>query len=118
MALLTTPCFRCLYLLIATLYNSHYCELRGGRTVVEEILRAHRDAAIKLLKENRAQSREGIEVLVRERLPKIAHSLQGSAALTAPQVEALYQEVLDLSFVMFSLGFTLAHTIDQPKVRA
>lgn len=86
--------------------------------MVEEILRAHRDAAIKLLKENRAQSREGIEVLVRERLPKIAHSLQGSAALTAPQVEALYQEVLDLSFVMFSLGFTLAHTIDQPKVRA
>lgn len=87
---------------------------------MEDILRGHRDAALKLLKENRAQSREGIEVLVRERLPKLAASIQqGGAPMTGPQVEALYQEVLDLSFVMFALGYTLAHTLeDRPKSRA
>lgn len=86
-----------------------------GDGQVEEILRAHRDEALKLLKENRAQSAEGIEVLVRQRLPKIAAALQsnGGASLAAPQMEALYQEIVDLSFVMFSLGYTLAHTLEE-----
>lgn len=81
---------------------------------MEDILRAHRDAALKLLKENRAQSREGIEVLVRERLPKITAALQnGVSPLSAPQLEALYQEIVDLSFIMFALGYTLAHTLEE-----
>lgn len=87
---------------------------------MEEILRAHRDEALQLLRENRAQSREGVEILVRQRLPKLIASLQqGGGSLSAPQVEALYQEVVDLSFIMVSLGYTLAHTIhDLPKVRS
>ncbi len=90
-----------------------------GDELVEEILRAHRDQALGLLRENRAQSREGVEVLVRQRLPKLVAALsQSGGSLSAPEVEALYQEVLDLSFIMVSLGYTLAHTVDQlPKVR-
>ncbi|MFZ5826286.1 MAG: hypothetical protein ACOY94_18475 [Bacillota bacterium] len=86
---------------------------------MEEILRAHRDEALKLLKENRAQSAEGIEILVRQRMPKITAALQsGGAPLSAPQSEALYQEMLDLSFVMFALGYTLAHTLEEkPRSR-
>ncbi|MFZ5814397.1 MAG: hypothetical protein ACOY93_03735 [Bacillota bacterium] len=86
---------------------------------MEDILRAHRDEALKLLTENRAQSREGIELLVRQRLPKLAAAIQESGgSLTAPQLEALYQEILDLSFVMFALGYTLAHTLeDRPRTR-
>lgn len=81
---------------------------------MEEILRAHRDNALALLKENRAQSREGIEVLVRQHLPKLMTSLQqGGAPLSRQQTEALYQEILDLSFVMFSLGYTVAHTLEE-----
>lgn len=91
-----------------------------GDEQVEEILRAHRDEALKLLKENRAQSAEGIEVLVRQRLPKIAAALHnGGAQLSGPQSEALYQEMLDLSFVMFALGYTVAHTLEgKPSSRA
>lgn len=87
---------------------------------MEDILRVHRDEALKLLKENRAQSREGIEILVRERLPKLAATLQnGGTPLPAPRLEALTQEILDLSFVMFALGYTLAHTLEErPKSRA
>lgn len=87
---------------------------------MEDILRGHRDAALRLLKENRAQSREGIEALVRERLPDLAASLQrGGSPVSGPQLEALYQEMVDLSFVMFALGYTLAHMLDErPKARA
>lgn len=82
---------------------------------MEEVLRSHRDHALALLQENRAQSREGIEVLVRERLPQLAAALKkGGSPLTTPQMEALYNELLDLSFVMFSLGYTMAHTVDEP----
>lgn len=83
--------------------------------MVEEILRAHRDEALKLLKDNRAQSREGIDVLVQQRLPQLIATIQnGSGApLTEERLAALYQEVLDLSYVMFALGYTMAHTVDQ-----
>ena len=82
---------------------------------MEEILRGHRDRALAILQENRAQSREGIEILVRERLPQLAAALkQGGAPLTTAQMDALYQELLDLSFVMFALGYTMAHTVEQP----
>jgi len=87
---------------------------------VEQTLRAHRDQALKLLKENRAQSRESIEMLVRNRLGAIAASAKPEGTpLTAEQLEALYQEVMDLSYVMFSLGYTLARTVDggQPGQR-
>jgi hypothetical protein len=92
---------------------------KEGDEQVEDILRAHRDEALKLLKENRAQSREGIELLVRQRLPKMIVALQnGGAPLSAPQIETLYQEVVDLSFTMFALGYTLAHTLEErPKAR-
>lgn len=76
----------------------------------EQILRANRDQALKFLKENRAQSREGIELLVKEHLPAIAAAARPEGSLTPAQVEALYREVLDLSFMMFSLGYTLANT--------
>lgn len=80
---------------------------------MEEVLRAHRDEALNLLKENQAHSREGIEILVRERLPKLAAALENGAPVATPQLEALYQEMLDLSFVMFALGYTMAHTLEE-----
>jgi len=87
--------------------------MRG--TNVEEILRAYRDRAYTLLAENRAQSREGIELLVRERLPSVAAALSSEGpALTTAQLDALYHELLEISFTMFSLGYTVAHTLDQP----
>lgn len=89
-----------------------------GTNGVEQILVAHRDRALQLLRENRMESREGIELLVRERLPHVAEALRNGAPLTTHQLEALYQEMLDLSFVMFSLGYTIAHTVDEkPKAR-
>lgn len=84
---------------------------------MEQILVAHRDRALQLLRENRMDSREGIELLVRERLPKVAEAMRNGSPLTTPQLEALYQEMLDLSFVMFSLGYTIAHTVEE-KPRA
>ena len=80
------------------------------------MLRAHRDQALKLLKENRAQSREGIELLVRGRLGSLAAAANPGGSLKPEQVEALYQEVLDLSYIMFSLGYTLAHTVDPKQI--
>jgi len=81
---------------------------------VEEILRGYRDRAYALLAENRAQSREGIELLVRERLPHVAAAMQaGGKPLTTEQLEALYHELLEISFTMFSLGYTIAHTVDR-----
>ncbi|HEY3368077.1 MAG TPA: hypothetical protein VGK74_23700 [Symbiobacteriaceae bacterium] len=83
-----------------------------GDPPVEDVLRAHRDQALQLLKENRGQTREGIELLARERLGAIAAAAQsGGPELTPEQLEALYQEVLNLSYIMFSLGFTVAHTV-------
>lgn len=78
---------------------------------MEKVLRTHRDQALKLLKENRLQSREGIEVLVKDRLGAIAAAMQPNQSLTVEQTEALYREVLDLSQIMFSLGYTMAHTV-------
>ncbi|MBP2018310.1 hypothetical protein J2Z79_001711 [Symbiobacterium terraclitae] len=82
---------------------------------MEEILRVYRDRAYTLLAENRAQAREGIEILVRERLPEVAAALRaGGAPLSTAQLDALYHQLLDISFTMFSLGYTMAHTVDQP----
>ncbi|HWH72263.1 MAG TPA: hypothetical protein VNT26_23075 [Candidatus Sulfotelmatobacter sp.] len=77
---------------------------------MEQVLRTHRDQALKLLKENKAQSREGIEMLVKGRLAAIAAAAHPHGTINAEQVEALYKEVLDLSYAMFALGFTMAHT--------
>lgn len=87
---------------------------------MEEVLRAHRDRALKLLRENKAQAREGIEMLVKNRLGQIAAATRpGAQPLAAEQVEALYQEVLDLAYVMFSLGYTMAHTVElDPALKA
>lgn len=78
---------------------------------MEEVLRAHRDQALQLLKENRAQTRDGIELLVRGRLGAIAAAAQSDSDLTPEQLGALYQEVLNLSYIIFSLGYTVAHTV-------
>lgn len=76
---------------------------------MEQDLRIHREQALKLLQENRAQAREGIELLVKERLTKLALTASGGRALSNEQLQSLYAEVLDLSFTMFSLGYTMAH---------
>jgi len=88
-----------------------------GDQSVEELLRAHRDQALRILKENRGQSREGIEVLVRGRLSAIASAALPRGTTPTPEaVERLYQEVLDLSYAMFSLGYTMAHTLQKEPV--
>lgn len=79
---------------------------------MEELLRTHRDQAFKILQENRAQSREGIELLVRSRLEQLAVTMgPGGKALLPEQAESLYREMLDLSYSMFSLGYAMAHTM-------
>lgn len=99
-------------------YGRRLLKEEGG-SAMEQVLRAHRDQALKLLKENRGQSREGIELLVRGRLGAIAAAAKpGGEPLTAEQLEALYQEMLDLSCVMFSLGYTMAHAVhSEPAAR-
>lgn len=77
---------------------------------MEQVLRTHRDEALKILKENKAQSREGIELLVRGRLAAIATAARPDGAVSPEQIEALYREVVDLSFNMFALGYTMART--------
>ncbi len=87
--------------------------------MVEEILRAHRDEALRILKENRLQSREGIELLVRGRLNAImAAARDAGRPPSEEQVQELYKEVLDLSFIMFSLGYTMANTVTDPTFEA
>ncbi|HEY8347953.1 MAG TPA: hypothetical protein VIL07_11915 [Symbiobacteriaceae bacterium] len=84
---------------------------------MEELLRFHRDQALRILKENRGQSREGIELLVRGRLSAIASAaLPQGTTPTREGIEALYREVLDLSYAMFSLGYTMAHTLQKEPV--
>lgn len=77
---------------------------------MEQALRTHREQALRLLQENRAQARESVELLVRERLSKLTSSVNGGRALSNEQLQNLYAEVLDLSYTMFSLGYTMAHT--------
>jgi hypothetical protein len=78
---------------------------------MEQVLRSHRDQAMKFLKENRAQSRDGIEILAKDHLPAIVAAARADGQPVTPeQVEAMYREVLNLSYVMFSLGYALAKT--------
>ncbi|MGE5676048.1 MAG: hypothetical protein ACM3XM_19595 [Mycobacterium leprae] len=94
-------------------------EVGGLVDLAEDVLRTHRDQAIKILNENRAQSREGIELLVQERLGAIAAAThQGKPELTHAEANALYKEILDLSFMMFSLGYTMAHAVAKEPARA
>ncbi|HYG58276.1 MAG TPA: hypothetical protein VD902_09480 [Symbiobacteriaceae bacterium] len=80
---------------------------------MEQILKTHRDEALKLLKENRAQTREGIELLVKGRLGAIAAAAcPPGAPPSAADLEVLYREVVDLAYMMFSLGYTVAHTVE------
>ncbi len=75
---------------------------------MEQALRMGREQAFKLLQENRAQAREGIELLVKERLTKLSMAASGGRALSNEQLQSLYAEVLDLSYTMFSLGYSVA----------
>jgi hypothetical protein len=109
-----TSCFRSLCHLIFVSYNVHEFMKVGGSPMVEQVLRSHRDQALQLIKENRAQSREGIELLVRGRLGAIAAAIRpAGGTLSEEQLNALYHEVLDLSYMMFSLGYTMAHMVDR-----
>lgn len=84
---------------------------REVRGLTEQELGALRDTALKLLRENQGQAREGIEWLVRDRLSKVAAAVRPQDSVLSPeQMEHLHQELLDLGFVMFSLGYTVAHT--------
>lgn len=77
---------------------------------MEQALRAHRDEALKLLEENRFQTREGIELLVKERLTKLTAKASPGRALEDEQLQAFYIELLDLSFRMFILGYSVAQS--------
>lgn len=85
----------------------------------EQELRVYRDQAMRLLRDNSGQSREAIELLVREKLDKVCLAADPSGrALSPQQVEALYKEMVDISFLMFSLGYSMAHTLSKDVVRA
>lgn len=79
-------------------------------TTMEQILRTHRDAALKLLSENQERVREGIDLLVRDKLPEILATIQTPEAPALPnaQVEALYGEILGLAYSMFALGYSVS----------
>jgi hypothetical protein len=78
---------------------------------VERILRASREEALQVLRENRGQSREGVDILVKERLASIVAASGTNANLSTEQLEALYNEMLDLSYAIFSLGYAMAATL-------
>lgn len=81
---------------------------------MEQELRIHRDQAIKLLQENYAQSREGVELLVQDRLAGLASAVRSKGAPpSSAETEALYREVLDLSYTIFSLGYAVGQTMPQ-----
>lgn len=81
---------------------------------MEQELRIHRDQAIKLLQENYAQSREGVDLLVQDRLTALATAARSKGARpSGAEMEALYQEVLDLSYTIFSLGYAVGQTMPQ-----
>lgn len=82
---------------------------------MEQVLRSHRDQALQLLKENKAQSREGIEMLVKGRLAAIAAAAHPQGVISPEQLESLYREVVDLSYMIFALGFTLAQTTEEAR---
>lgn len=82
---------------------------------MEQVLRSHREQALRLLRENKGQSREGVEMLVRGRLATIASLAQAKGPVSQEQMESLYREVCDLSYAMFALGYTMAHTSDDKK---
>jgi hypothetical protein len=82
---------------------------------MEQVLRSHREHALKLLRENKGQSREGVELLVRGRLATIASLAQPKGTVSQEQLESLYQEVCDLSYAMFALGYTMARSGDEKK---
>ena len=90
-------------------YNHSNTFTVRGQIGLEQDLRAHRDRALKLLQENQAQSREALEHLVKERLTKLTTTASPGRALNNDQLQAFYSEVVDLSYIMFSLGFTMAH---------
>jgi len=86
----------------------------------EQQLRMHRDQALAILKENRGQTREGIELLLRERLIRLAKSATPDGRIPGPEaLEAFYQELLDLSSIMFSLGYSVANALPvEPSTRS
>jgi len=83
---------------------------------MEQQLWDHREQALKLLRENRGQTREGIDLLVRERLPLLARIPRPDGSPpSAQQTERLYHEILELSYLVFALGYTVAQTLDPAK---
>jgi len=77
---------------------------------LEQELRIHREQALKLLQENKAQTREAVEYLVKDRLAKLTGTASPGRALSNEQLQTFYGEVIDLSYQIFSLGYTVAHT--------
>lgn len=84
---------------------------------MEQELRVHREQALKLLQENRAQAREAVEYLVKDRLTKLTGTASPGRALSNEQLQAFYGEVIDLSYQIFSLGYTVAHTTSNEPIR-
>lgn len=80
--------------------------------VTEQVLKSGRDAALRLLTENRGQVRDGVELLVREKMGEIirASRAPGEPPLPPAQAEALYAEVLTLAYNLFALGYTISTT--------
>lgn len=82
---------------------------------MEQALRLYREEALKVLQENRHQSREAVEMLVKQRLQKLTAAAAPGRALDNDQLQAFFAEVLDLSFSIFSLGFTMAQAENQRR---
>jgi hypothetical protein len=74
---------------------------------MEELLRQHRDEALRLLEEDRSATRSGIDWLVKERLAAVI-----AAAVESPspgaRAEAVYAELMELSSRIFALGYSMA----------
>lgn len=80
--------------------------------VSEQALKSERDAALRLLSENKGQVRDGVEMLVRERMGEIlrASRAPGEPPMSPAQAEVLYAEVLTLAYNLFALGYTISRT--------
>ncbi len=74
------------------------------------MLKSERDTALRLLSDNKAQAREGIDLLVREKMADILRASRppGTPPLSAAQTEVLYTEILTLAYNTFALGFTVS----------
>lgn len=77
---------------------------------LEEVLRTHRDAAMRLLADNQNQLREGVELLVKNRMPAILVASRdvGEPPLSDQQADQLYMEILALAYNLFAVGYSVS----------